>query len=463
MCTYCAIAAPSRHPRGEPRSPSPTNPSLTAAPIPSLPTSQPTHSRRPLASAFPFPPRSPFVVPGDVGDLGGHGDLDARPASHAPARFVATPGRLVVAPSGVRIDRRDQAASLQVHWNKQLRSSVAQNEFRDTCPSTTQLAPLFTANWSVAKTDSAHVCQQNKLADMADMADSPKPALLPRRACRVWKRIAQSRPQQQAAARQPPTAGSSRRWAERFGSLSAMSDVESPRRRSDSPRQNPPAGTMMLAAPALPPSPAADPQVQARLELAVAAAQQPAPSRSSGSARRPSPSSAKETARPSPPPTAPPKRSCEKISAQFPDDAILGEEFGEKPGTSPYRWVLDPIDGTKSFISGVPLYTTLVAVMKDDQPLIGVIYAPATDEIVYAAVGGPTWYAVGDGEPIEARVSHTGRLAEATFVTTEVSTFDRRGNRSSAASTTISKSTAASPAPGATPTATCWSPPAAPT
>src|SRR5262245_8488069 len=48
------------------------------------------------------------------------------------------------------------------------------------------------------------------------------------------------------------------------------------------------------------------------------------------------------------------------IAAAFPNDAILGEEFGEQPGTSGYRWILDPIDGTKSFISGVPLYGTLI-------------------------------------------------------------------------------------------------------
>src|SRR3569833_26013 len=46
----------------------------------------------------------------------------------------------------------------------------------------------------------------------------------------------------------------------------------------------------------------------------------------------------------------------ERLAIEMPDDAILGEEFGEKPGTSGFRWILDPIDGTKSFVSGVPLY-----------------------------------------------------------------------------------------------------------
>ena len=50
----------------------------------------------------------------------------------------------------------------------------------------------------------------------------------------------------------------------------------------------------------------------------------------------------------------------ERIAAAFPDDAILGEEFPDRPGTSGYRWILDPIDGTKSFIHGVPLYGTLI-------------------------------------------------------------------------------------------------------
>ena len=77
---------------------------------------------------------------------------------------------------------------------------------------------------------------------------------------------------------------------------------------------------------------------------------------------------------------------------RFPDDSILGEEFGAAVGTSGYQWVLDPIDGTKSFIHGVPLYTTLVAVLADDQPKVGIIYAPACREMVFAQVGGGCWY-----------------------------------------------------------------------
>jgi histidinol-phosphatase len=123
----------------------------------------------------------------------------------------------------------------------------------------------------------------------------------------------------------------------------------------------------------------------------------------------------------------------EAIAAQFPDDAVLGEEFGDKPGTTPYRWVLDPIDGTKSFICGVPLYATLVAVMEGNRPLIGVIYAPATAEMVYAVSGQTTWYVQAGGEGIPARVSDTERLSDATFLTTETSVYSQVGRKNGGA------------------------------
>ena len=123
----------------------------------------------------------------------------------------------------------------------------------------------------------------------------------------------------------------------------------------------------------------------------------------------------------------------EEITRQFPDDAILGEEFGDKPGTTQYRWVLDPIDGTKSFISGVPLYTTLVAIMEGNRPLIGVIYAPVTAEMVYAVSGQTTWYVQANNEAIPARVSETERLSDATFLTTEAASFAKAGRKNGGA------------------------------
>ena len=63
----------------------------------------------------------------------------------------------------------------------------------------------------------------------------------------------------------------------------------------------------------------------------------------------------------------------EQIETAFPDDAILGEEQAPRPGRSGYRWILDPIDGTKSFIAGVPLFGTLVAVQEGERAVIGVL------------------------------------------------------------------------------------------
>jgi histidinol-phosphatase len=80
-----------------------------------------------------------------------------------------------------------------------------------------------------------------------------------------------------------------------------------------------------------------------------------------------------------------------RIAERFSDDGIVGEEFGTQTGTTSYQWVFDPIDGTKSFIHGVPLYTTLVALLRDNEAVVGVIHAPAVAETVYAAKGGGCW------------------------------------------------------------------------
>ena len=89
------------------------------------------------------------------------------------------------------------------------------------------------------------------------------------------------------------------------------------------------------------------------------------------------------------------------IEANYPDDAILGEEFGEKAGTSGNRWILDPIDGTKSFIHGVPLYGTMIGMEADGEAVSGVIYFPALGEIVYAAKGlGAFWVPKGVDENV---------------------------------------------------------------
>lgn len=118
-----------------------------------------------------------------------------------------------------------------------------------------------------------------------------------------------------------------------------------------------------------------------------------------------------------------------RIAAAFPHDAVFGEELPEQPGTSGFRWILDPIDGTKSFIHGVPLYSTLVGVECEGQSVLGVIRIPALDECVYAAHGLGAWYLHGDHPPRPARVSSTQTLAKALFVTSEVINFERTNRR----------------------------------
>jgi histidinol-phosphatase len=76
-----------------------------------------------------------------------------------------------------------------------------------------------------------------------------------------------------------------------------------------------------------------------------------------------------------------------RIGEAFPDDAVVGEEAADTGGTSGRTWYLDPIDGTKSFVHGVPLFTTLVACYDPDGPLVGVIDAPALGETTWAGRG----------------------------------------------------------------------------
>ena len=98
------------------------------------------------------------------------------------------------------------------------------------------------------------------------------------------------------------------------------------------------------------------------------------------------------------------------LARECPTHGILGEEFGEKTGDGRHRWILDPIDGTKSFIHRVPLFGTLVALERDGEPVVGVIACHAAGETVYAARGLGAF--LNEGKPI--RVSTTSALGEAT-------------------------------------------------
>ena len=118
----------------------------------------------------------------------------------------------------------------------------------------------------------------------------------------------------------------------------------------------------------------------------------------------------------------------QRIEESFPDDAILGEEFPVKEGCSGVRWILDPIDGTKSFIHGVPLYSTLIGIEQNGLCVGGVIAIPALGEILWAEKGGGAWHeAPRFTEPVRARVSDRRNLADALFLISERKTFEQSG------------------------------------
>ena len=118
-----------------------------------------------------------------------------------------------------------------------------------------------------------------------------------------------------------------------------------------------------------------------------------------------------------------------RIGERFPDDGILGEEFGEKPSGNGYRWILDPIDGTKSFVHGVPLFGTLIGLERGEDVVLGVCRFPALDEVVYAARGSGAWWQIRDFDPRRVRVSEVARLSEGLFCTTTISRWERIGRR----------------------------------
>jgi histidinol-phosphatase len=100
------------------------------------------------------------------------------------------------------------------------------------------------------------------------------------------------------------------------------------------------------------------------------------------------------------------------IQERFPDDGMLGEEGTSTQGTNGRRWILDPIDGTRSFASGVPLYGILLALEVDGAPVLGCCHFPALRQTLVAATGAGAWF---NGQ--RAGVSKVDRLADARLVT----------------------------------------------
>ena len=117
----------------------------------------------------------------------------------------------------------------------------------------------------------------------------------------------------------------------------------------------------------------------------------------------------------------------DRILAAYPGDGIIGEEWGTVEGQTGINWILDPIDGTKSFISGVPLYGTMIGIEHGGRSLAGYVYIPGLDEGVYALEGQGAWHFRGAGDPRRASVSKKKSLSEGLVVTSQVDTFAKRG------------------------------------
>ena len=100
----------------------------------------------------------------------------------------------------------------------------------------------------------------------------------------------------------------------------------------------------------------------------------------------------------------------ERLRPAFPDIGFLGEEFGAQGGQS-RRWIIDPIDGTKNFVRGIPYWATLLALEEDGEITLGVVHSPATGELFWARRGQGAW---ADGVPL--RVSPVDRLGDAMLV-----------------------------------------------
>ncbi|MYJ13088.1 MAG: histidinol phosphate phosphatase [Acidimicrobiia bacterium] len=117
-----------------------------------------------------------------------------------------------------------------------------------------------------------------------------------------------------------------------------------------------------------------------------------------------------------------------ELARRYPDDAVVGEEYGDSSGASGRRWVIDPIDGTRSFVRGVPLFATLLALIDESGPAVGVAHVPALHETVAAGRGRGALHDCG-GERRPARVSEVRRLDEACLVTSGIEYLPERGRR----------------------------------
>jgi myo-inositol-1(or 4)-monophosphatase len=86
------------------------------------------------------------------------------------------------------------------------------------------------------------------------------------------------------------------------------------------------------------------------------------------------------------------EKIIENITRMYPDHGILGEESGKQTGAGEYTWIIDPLDGTQNFVNGIPLFAVSIGVVRENMPVVGVVYNPITDTLFYAEQGkGAYW------------------------------------------------------------------------
>ncbi len=109
------------------------------------------------------------------------------------------------------------------------------------------------------------------------------------------------------------------------------------------------------------------------------------------------------------------------IEERFPDHDIVGEEFGETQNGSAFQWVIDPIDGTRAFISGIPVWGTLIGLYHNGKPVAGALDQPFTRERFLAVpdeTGLTSWLHHGEASPKKLKTRDTTNLSAATLMTT---------------------------------------------
>ncbi|SDS35540.1 histidinol-phosphatase [Corynebacterium timonense] len=120
-----------------------------------------------------------------------------------------------------------------------------------------------------------------------------------------------------------------------------------------------------------------------------------------------------------------------RLEESRPADAVLGEEFGGAAALEGRQWVIDPIDGTKNFVRGVPVYATLIALLVDATPVVGVVSAPALARRWYASAGAGAWRTFNGGALTQLSVSGVTELSDASLSMSSLEGWTARGLRDS--------------------------------